>query len=95
VSAPRTVEVSCTVDIEHSAASLHAHVTLDGVDVRPGDQVILRSAPCAIAFGETRRYRTTATVVRASWWQRRLMAARSLLELTTLYEVSFSERNTL
>jgi hypothetical protein len=36
VASHRTVEVPCTLEIEHTPDSLHAHVELDGIEVGPG-----------------------------------------------------------
>ena len=60
-----TVEVPCTVDIEHSFDSLHAYVELEGVEVGPGDEVLVHDAPTEVAFGERIVVRRRATVVRA------------------------------
>ena len=38
----RTFQVPCTVEIEHTAESLHAHVELEGVEAGPGDRVIVQ-----------------------------------------------------
>lgn len=92
---PITLDVPCTVDVEHSAASLHAHVTLDGgLELEPGDEVIVSAALGLMRFGERRIVRATATVKRAPWWRRRWVAACSLWNLCSLYEVSFSENVT-
>lgn len=86
----RTVDVPCTVDIEHTEDSFHAYVELDGVEVGPGDEVLVHNAPTDIGFGDRIVCQRRATVVQAGplerWWTR--LSAR--LELTELYEVSFS-----
>ena len=46
----RTYEVPCTVEVEHTAASLHAHVELDGIAVGPGDSVRVHDAPTDVGF---------------------------------------------
>jgi len=79
--ARRTFEVPCTVEIEQTSETLHAHVVLDGdVRIQPGDEVMVHNAPTRVEFGERLVVRRTATVVRGS-----------ALELTELYEVSFSD----
>ena len=90
-----TFEVPCTIEVEHSADSLHAYVELDGeVDIGPGDQVIVQGDPIKPAFGERIVERRKATVKRANWFDR--MTARVAgLELTELYEVSFTPRRKL
>lgn len=89
--ASRTVVVPCTVEIEHTHASLHAHVELDGdIMIEPGDEVVVHGAPLHAAFGEKVVVRRNATILRAGpleRWRTRLLA---YLELTELYEVGFS-----
>ena len=86
-----TVDVPCTIDMEQSPDSLHAYVDLDGVNVGPGDEVIVHDAPSMIAFGEKAVYLRHATVRRAGPLQRFWAHVEGYLELTELYEVSFSE----
>lgn len=87
----RTFEVPCTIDIEHTAESLHAYVELDGVDIRPGDEVRVIDAPSLVPFGERLVQRGRATVVRAGLLRRTMAHVRGYLELTELYEVGFSD----
>ena len=87
----RILEVPCTVEIVHSFDSLHAHVDLDGVEVGPGDEVIVHDAPSEAAPGETGICRRTATVSRGNWLDRLWARAEGYLELTELFEVGFSE----
>jgi hypothetical protein len=89
----RRFEVPCTVEIEHTAESLHAHVELDGVVVEPGDQVTVHAAPVDVPFGERIVVRRTATVVRAGAAERVFTKVIAYLELTELYEVGFSPRS--
>jgi hypothetical protein len=88
-----TFEVPCTIDIEQTRDSLHAYVDLDGFDVGPGDEVIVHDAPSGIAFGERAILQRRATVRRASVFQRFWAHVEGYLELTELYEVSFSEES--
>jgi hypothetical protein len=90
-----TLEVPCTVEVEQTADSLHAYVELDGdVDIGPGDEIIVHGDPIKPAFGEKIVERRKATVKRANWFDR--MTARVAgLELTELYEVSFTPRRKL
>ena len=88
----RRFDVGCTIEIEQTGESLHAHVSLDGnVDIRPGDEVTIHGAPVKIAFGDRMNLRRTATVVRAGAWKRVMMHLAGYLELTELYDVSFSD----
>ncbi len=89
---PRRFDVGCTIEIEQTGESLHAHVSLDGdVDIRPGNEVTIHGAPVRIAFGECVNLRRTATVVRAGTMKRIMTHVAGYLELTELYEVSFSD----
>jgi hypothetical protein len=91
----RRVEVPCTVEIEHSHDSLHAHVELDGVEVLPGDTVLVHEAPGLVAYGERLVVARRATVVRGGWLDRLWARVREPFDLTELYEVSFTPRRTL
>jgi hypothetical protein len=86
----KVIEVKCTVDLEHTHESLHAYVDLDGIKVAPGDQVIVHDAPTEIGFGEKTFVERRATVIRATPFQRFLAHLEGYMELTELYEVSFS-----
>lgn len=89
---PRRFDVECTIEIEQTGESLHAHVSLDGdIDIRPGDEVTIQGAPIRIAFGDCVHLRRTATVVRAGALKRLMTYVAGYLELTELYEVSFSD----
>ena len=92
----RTVTVPCTVELENTPESLHAHVTLDaGFDIEPGDEVQVHDAPTSVPYGERLVVRRTATVIRAGRLERLWTKLAGHLELTELYEVSFSERRKL
>ena len=86
----RSVDIACTVDVAHTAETLYAHVTLDGIDVGPGDSVQVHDAPTVVGYGERLVCDRQATVTRASWLGRLWTRASSRFELTLLYEVSFS-----
>jgi len=90
----RTVEVPCTVDLEHTEDSLHAYVELEGIEVGPGDEVLVHDAPTQLRFGERIVHRRRATVRRAGPLGRLWTRITAHLELTELYEVSFSSRRT-
>jgi hypothetical protein len=90
-----TMEAPCTIEIEQTAESLHAHVTLDGdIEIRPGDEVLVHDAPteAEVPFGERAVFRRTATVVRASTLERFWTKLTGNLEFYELYDVSFTER---
>lgn len=90
----RAIVVPCTVDVEHTFDSLHAHVELDGVDIGPGDRVIVHDAPTDVPYGDHVICRRTATVIRATFLERLMARVEGYLELTELYEVGFSEGRT-
>ena len=92
----RRIEVPCTVEIEQTAESLHAHVTLDsGLLIAPGDEVTVHDAPTFVPYGDRIVVRRTATVLRAGAIERLWTRIAGHFELTELYEVSFSERTRL
>jgi hypothetical protein len=81
----------CTIEIEHSETSLHAHVDLDGgLALRPGDRVRVHGAPIRVVFGERLTLRRDATVERAGWLERQWTKLAARFELLDLYEVSFT-----
>ena len=87
----QSVEVPCTVEVEHTSESLHAHVELvTDMDIEPGDEVIVHGPPIDIAFGEKALLHRLATITRAGQLKRAWTRAISKFELTELYEVSFS-----
>jgi hypothetical protein len=86
----RTIEVRCTIDMENTWRFLRADVELDGVEVGPGDQVIVHDAPDFVPFGEKATVERRATVIRACALERLMARIEGYLELTELYEVSFS-----
>lgn len=85
----RTVEVTCLVDIEHTPESLHAHAIPEGIDIRPGDTVVVHGAPTEIRFGEHVTMQCRATVICAGWLKRFWIQKTGLFALTELYEVGF------
>ena len=88
----KSFDVPCTIEIEQTSETLHAHVVLDGgVEIQPGDEVTVHNAPTSVAFGERLVVRRTATVVRGGLLGRLRARIEGYLELTELYEVSFSD----
>ena len=88
----KTFDVPCTVEIEQTSETLHAHVVLDGdIQIRAGDEVMVHDAPTGVEFGERLVVRRTATVVRGGPLDRLRARVEGYLELTELYEVSFSD----
>ena len=88
----RRIEVPCTVDIEQTPSSLHAHVVPEGVEIRPGDKVLVHGVPSHVAFGDRMSLRCSATVIRATALGRLWAQVSGLLEFTALYEVGFERK---
>jgi hypothetical protein len=87
------INVPCNVDIEQTPDSLHAHAIPEGIDIRPGDIVVVHGAPGGVRFGERVSLRCRATVVRANWFGRSWARLSGLFALTELYEVGFEPRH--
>jgi len=88
----QTLDVACTVDIEQTFDSLHAHAIPEGVMLRPGDRVVVHGAPAGIGYGEARTFQCRATVYRAGWLERLWVEASAILELTELYHCGFEPK---
>ncbi len=87
----RVQQLPCTIEIEHTERSLHAHVELDGdLALRPGDRVRVHGDPIRVRFGESLLLRREATVERAGWLERQWTRLAARFELSELYEVSFT-----
>jgi hypothetical protein len=88
----RRVQVlSCTIEIEHTERSLHAHVDLAGeVNIRPGDRVLVLGEPVIVRFGDRFTLHRQARVERAGFVERQLTRLLATLSLSELYEVSFT-----
>ncbi len=89
--ARRTQTTPCTIEIEHTERSLHAHVELDGaIALQPGDRVRVHGDPIRVVFGEALVLRRDATVERAGWLERQWTRLAARFALSELYEVSFT-----
>ncbi len=62
----KRIDVPCFVDIEQTPDSLHAHAIPEGIDIHPGNSVLVHGAPSRIGYGERVRLECSATVTRAS-----------------------------
>lgn len=90
------IDVPCTVEVEHTFESLHAHVELDGeIVVHPGDRVLVHGEPIEVPYGERMTFRREATVTRATGVERLWTRLTGDLEFMELCEFSFSERTAL
>jgi len=84
-------DTPCTIEIEHTAERLHAHVLLDGMpELEAGDKVRVHGDAIRVPFGEAFSTRRMATVTRATALDRLWVKLRSQFDLTELYEISFS-----
>ncbi len=87
----RREHTPCTIEIEHSERSLHAHVELAGSRaLQPGDRVRVHGAPIRVRFGDKLTLQRHATVERAGWLERQWTRLAGRLELGALYDVSFT-----
>ena len=87
----RTHDTPCTIEIEHTERSLHAHVALDGEPaLQPGDRVRVHGEPIRVRFGDKLTLHRNATVERAGWLERQWTRFAARFELSELYEVSFT-----
>ena len=86
------IEVPCSIEIEQTHDTLHAHVSLSGIDVEHGDEVLVHDAPTHVGFGERIVTSGRATVWRATPLARALTRLRQYLQLTELYEVGFQPK---
>jgi hypothetical protein len=92
----REFEVGCTIEIENTFESLHAHVELDGdIAIEPGDTVKVHGDPISVPYGEKAVFTRTATVKRASRLERAWTKATGDIEFMELLEFSFSSENEL
>jgi hypothetical protein len=89
------INVPCYLEIEQTAESLHAYAWPEGVDIGPGDRVLVHGAPARIAFGEKISRTVTATVIRATPFGRFWAHVIGLLSLVELYEVGFEPKESL
>ena len=87
----RSFDVACTIEVEHTFDSLHAHVELaDDLPLHPGDSVRVHGKPIVVPYGEKAVIRRKATVTRASALERAWTRATGSLEFMELCEFSFS-----
>jgi hypothetical protein len=84
------IDVPCTIEIEHTWESLHAHVELEGLTVRPGDEVHVQGGEIVVPYGERRVLHRVATVTRASAPERLWVKMTGDFEFMELLEFSFS-----
>jgi hypothetical protein len=88
----KQIDVPCFVDIEQTPDSLHAHAIPEGIDIHPGDSVLVHGAPSRIGYGQRVRLECSATVTRASIFGRFWTRLMALFELVELFEVGFQPK---
>ena len=96
VSSRRVLDVGCTVDVECTIDSFHAHVELDNeLKIKPGDRVLVHGDPIEVPYGERTVLHRRATVIRANALEQVWTRITAHLELTELYDLSFTDRRDL
>lgn len=89
-------DTPCTIEVENTFDSLHAHVELDGgIEIYPGDEVLVHGDPIKVAYGDKAQFRRRATVTRAGPVERAWTRATGDLEFMELCEFSFSSGSKL
>ena len=88
----KQIDVPCFVDIEQTPESLHAHAIPEGIDIRPGDSVLVHGAPSRIGYGERLQIECSATVTRANRFVRFWTLLTAPFELLELFEVGFQPK---
>jgi hypothetical protein len=86
------IDVPCFVDIEQTPESLHAHAIPEGVDLRPGDRVLVHGAPSSVGYGEHVNIVCVATVIRAGALRRAWTRLTAVLQLLELFEAGFQPK---
>jgi hypothetical protein len=85
----RTRVVPCRVELEATPEFFQAHVSLEGVAVEPGDEVLVHGMPSRIERGERRQFDSRATVQQASWPRRQWTRLTGRFAFYELYDVGF------
>jgi len=86
----RQIELLCSIDIEQSPTSFHAHAIPENIDINPGDTITIHDAPENIEFGGHYIGERRATLIRANLLVRLWTQFSSIFEIGELYEVGFS-----
>ena len=88
------IQATCDLEIEQTPESFHAYSVPAGVDIRPGDQMLIHGVPTNVAFGQHVKLSLRATILRAGWLKRTWTRFAGFFELTELYEVGFAPKDT-
>lgn len=88
--------VPCTVEVEQTWESFHAHVDFkDDVPVEPGDAVRVLGEPIEVQFGDRVVLERVAEVQHAGLLERIWTKLTGRMELMELLEFSFTARRKL
>ncbi len=85
----RSVEARCNVEIEQTPESFHAYSAPEGIEIAPGDVVVIHDPPTSVAYNEKLDRQCRMTVRRAGPFRRSWTRATGVFALTSLYEVGF------
>ena len=89
-------EVPCTLEIERTWESLHAHLNLEeDVEIEPGDEVRVLGDPIEVEFGQKLFLERRAEVHHAGLLERLWTRITGRTELMELLEFSFTARRRL
>jgi hypothetical protein len=92
----RQRQVPCTIEIERTWETLHAHLNLDeDVEIEPGDEVRVLGEPIQVDFGDRKVLKRQAVVKHAGLLERIWTKITGGTELMELLEFSFSPRRRL
>jgi len=87
----KTLDVNCTIEVENTFDSLHAHVELEGgIEIQPGDEVRVHGDPIVVPYGEKAVIHRVASVTRAGPLERAWTRLTGDLEFMELLEFSFT-----
>jgi hypothetical protein len=86
----KSVEVPCRVEVENSFDFLFTNVELEGIEVGPGDEVLVHDPPTEVPAGERIVVERRATVSIAGWLESAWTRLTGDLEFMELLEFSFS-----
>jgi len=86
------ITVRCSIDIEQTPASFHAHAIPENIDIRAGDIVMVHDAPHEIPFGDHLIGERSGVLIRAGLLTRIWTRLSAFAELSELYEVGFQPR---
>ena len=85
-------DVGCTIEIQNTFESLHAHVDLDdAAELKPGDRVRVHGDIVVVEYGVSMSIRRIATVVKVNSFQSFFARIKGDLEIFEMFEVSFSD----